>query len=742
MKHIQHLSATLFITGVFCMTTGSSYAQQRSDSTQLRKVKELIPVEVRGIRVNNKAPYAVANLDSQAISQSNGVQDIPYLLNQTPSVTITSDAGAGVGYTGIRIRGTDASRINFTMNGIPINDAESQAAIFVDFPDILGSTNSIQIQRGVGSSTNGSGAFGASVNMMNITQPEKPYASISSAMGSFNTFKNALKVGTGKLNNGFQFDLRLSKITSDGYIDRSSSDLKSLQFIAGWRSKDEKTSLKFNLLLGKEKTGQAWNGVPEDSLKTNRRFNGLGLMENGNYYKDQTDNYLQNYYQLFFNHQFNKNWNANIALFLTRGKGFYNEYRPADAFEDYYRMPFVTPKGDTFTTTNLTRQLWLDNYFYGATYSLNYQKNKTQINIGGSANRYDGKHYGFITWADYGFPVDYRWYNLTANKSDYSIYGKWQQQIGYQLYLFGDLQYRHIDYRMNGFRKNPTLDPVVTYNFINPKIGLSYIRNHAYNRMSKLYASLAVAHKEPNRDDFEASPNELPSPEVLYDAELGYEFHAQNWQMGINGYYMYYHNQLILTGKINDVGTYTRQNVPESYRAGLELTASYQPIPMLNFNANATVSQNKIRNFHEYIDNYDEGGQKENIYNLTDIAFSPKFIAFGSATLEPFEGKWHNHRLFFDIVGKYISRQYLDNTSNKNRSINPYSIANLQIRYTIKTSFLKEAGLSLSLNNIFNKKYEANGYTFSYYSDGKLNTENYYFPQAGTNIILGLQINF
>lgn len=741
MKHIQIVPFATLLTGSFCLFANFSLAQN-SDTNRLKSPTELIPVEVRGIRVNNHAPYAVANIDSQMINQSNGVQDIPYLLNQTPSVNITSDAGAGVGYTGLRIRGTDASRINFTINGIPVNDAESQAAIFVDFPDILGSTNAIQIQRGVGASTNGSGAFGASVNMSNISQGAKPYAGISSAVGSFNTLKNSIKAGTGKLKGGFQFDLRLSKITSDGYIERSSSDLKSLQFIAGWTSKDNRTSLKFNLLTGKEKTGQAWNGVPEDSLKTNRQYNGLGLMENGKYYDDQTDNYQQDYYQLFLNHQFSSNWDGHIALFLTRGKGFYNEYRQDESFSDYYVPPFITDAGDTFKTTNLTRKMWLDNYFYGATYGLNYHKEKTQINLGGSISRYDGKHYGFVTWADYGFPADYRWYHLTAYKNDYSLYAKWQQQFGYHLYLFADVQYRRVDYQMNGFRKNPELKPEVHYNFVNPKIGLSYIFNHTGNRMSKAFASFALAHKEPNRDDFEASTDELPKPEVLYDVEVGYEYHAHNWQMGLNGYYMYYQDQLILTGKINDVGTYTRQNVPVSFRSGMEWTASYKPVPVLSLMANATFSQNKIKDFHEFIDDYDDGGQKENLYASTDIAFSPNFIAYVQASIEPFSGKWQNKHLFMDVIGKHVSRQFLDNTSNKDRSINPYSLANLRFRYTMKTSFLKELGLSLSLNNVLNKKYESNGYTFSYYDGGKLNTENYYFPQAGFNFIFGLQVNF
>lgn len=742
MKHIHKLPFAVFITGVFCLGTATTEAQQSTDSIPVKYQRELIPIEIKGIRVNNKAPYAVSNLDSQAIQNANGVQDIPYLLNQTPSVTISSDAGAGVGYTGIRIRGTDASRINFTMNGIPVNDAESQAAIFVDFPDILGTTNSIQIQRGVGSSTNGAGAFGASINLSNITQHGKPYASLSSAVGSFHTFKNAITAGTGKLKGGFQFDLRLSKITSDGYIDRSSSNLKSLQFTAGWFSKNEKTSLKFNLLTGMEKTGQAWNGVPEDSLATNRQYNDLGLMENGQYYNNQTDNYQQDYYQLFFNQRLSTYWNLNIALFLTRGKGFYNEYRLGDAFSDYNKAPFMTTNGDTLKTTNLIRQLWLDNYFYGTTYDLNYKKNKTQFNIGGSITRYDGKHYGFVTWADYGFPADYRWYNLTAFKSDYSVYSKWQQQLGYSLYLFGDLQYRHIDYQMNGFRENRELKPDVHYNFLNPKLGISYTFAHAHNAMSKVYASIAIAHKEPNRDDFEASVNDLPSPEVLYDAEMGYEYHTAKWEMSLNGYYMYYHNQLILTGKINDVGSYTRQNVPVSYRTGLEWTASYKPIQTLTFNANATFSENRIKNFHEFIDNYDEGDQKENIYSSSDIAFSPDLIAYLSATFEPFADYLQNQDFFVDIIGKYVSRQYLDNTSNDARSIHPYSLANIRLRYAIKTGLFKDVELSLSLNNIFNKKYVSNGYTFSYYDGGKLNTENYYFPQAGFNILFGLKVNF
>jgi iron complex outermembrane receptor protein len=739
MIKVQPKTALLF-SALF--STIASFAQEADSTKKPIARQELIPVEIRGVRVNDKSPYAVSNLNEKDIRIQNLGQDIPYLLNQTPSVVINSDGGAGVGYTGMRIRGTDASRINFTINGIPVNDAESQAAIFVDFPDLLSSTNSIQIQRGVGSSTNGSGAFGASVNLSNLQQSKKAFAEVNNSFGSFNTWKHTVRAGTGLLKGGFQFDVRASKISSDGYIERSSADLKSLQFIAGWTSKDEKTALRFNLFTGKEKTGQAWNGVKEDSLTTNRRFNSLGLKANGTYYDDQTDNYQQDYYQLFFDHKFNEFWSLNAALFLTRGKGFYNEYRLGENLSDYGLPAFTTPAGDTFASTNLTRRLWLDNYYYGGIFSLVYQKNKTQFILGGGYNRYDAKHYGFVTWADYGVPDNYRWYNLTAHKGDFNIYAKLQQQIGENWYAFGDLQYRKVNYEINGFRKNLTLMPRADFNFFNPKAGISYITTHANNAESKAYASFAVANKEPNRDDFEASPAQQPKAESLYDGELGYQYRSTIWEAGANFYYMYYRNQLIPTGKINDVGTATRTNTPKSYRTGLELTAAVRPAAWLRLQANATISRNKIIDFEEYIDDYDSGEQILNKYEESNIAFAPGLIAGGTATIEPFAKLLKQQQFYVDIIGKYVGRQYLDNTQNESRSINPYGLCDLRLRYTVQTSFVKELGISLALNNVLNKKYEANGYTFSYKYDGVLTTENYYFPQAGFNFLLGVNIRF
>lgn len=743
MKHMNQYTtpAAVLLLGALSLPV-CSLAQETDSASGAGRRQELIPVEIRAVRVNEKTPYAVSNLNEKDIRTQNLGQDIPYILNQTPSIVISSDAGAGVGYTGMRIRGTDASRINFTINGIPVNDAESQAALFVDFPDLLSSTQSIQVQRGVGSSTNGAGAFGASVNLSNLKQDKTAFAEVNNTYGSFNTWKHTIRAGSGLLKGGFQFDVRASKISSDGYIERSASDLKSLQFLAGWTSKDENTSVRFNLFTGTEKTGQAWNGVPETMLGTNRRFNGLGLKRDGSYYNDQTDNYQQDYYQLFFDHKFDDSWSAHAGLFLTRGKGFYNEYRKGEAFADYGLPNYTTPTGDTAKTTDLTRRLWLDNYYYGAVYSATYQQNKTQLILGGAYTRYDAKHYGFVTWADYGVPVDYRWYNLTAYKRDFNIYAKLQQQVAQHWFLFGDLQYRRVSYEINGFRKNPTLHPSVDYNFVNPKAGLSYITQHGNGAESKAYASFAVANKEPNRDDFEASPTALPKHESLYDAELGYQYRGNKWEAGANLYYMNYRNQLILTGKINDVGTYTRSNADKSYRAGIELTAGVRPAPWLQLQANATLSQNKILDFNEYIDDYDAGGQILNHYDKTDIAFSPNIIAGGSATLEPLRKMLQHQQFFIDLLGKYVGRQYLDNTANKARSINAYSLCDLRLRYTVQTSFVKELGISLALNNVLDKKYEANGYTFSYKSDGTIATENYYFPQAGFNFLLGVSIRW
>jgi len=738
MKPIQSLIAGVLLLNALPLQV----LAQDSSRVDTLHAATLMPVEVKAVRVSDNSPFALTNLNEEHIRRNNTGRDIPYLLDQTPSVVVNSDAGTGIGYTDMRIRGTDNARINFTLNGIPLNDAESQGAFFVDFPDLMSSTQSIQVQRGVGSSTNGSGAFGASVNISNLEQSEEATAMLYNSYGSFQTWHNLLRAGTGKLKSGFQFDLRLSRQTSDGYIERSYAQLKSMQFLAGWHSKNNKTQLKFNLLSGTERTGQAWNGVPEDSLNTNRRYNELGIKPDGSYYDDQSDNYRQDYYQLFLHQQINTCWKLNGALFLTRGKGFYNEFKQDEYFSDYGLPDFITPSGDTFSQTNITRKLWLDNYYYGLTGSAVYHKNQTELIIGGSALQYDGRHYGDVTWADYGMPNDYRWYDLNAFKTDLNLYAKWQQRLWKGWCLFADVQLRDVQYTLNGFRKNPTIRIKDHVTFLNPKAGISYLKSHAGGAQSKAYLSFALAGKEPNRDDFEAAPNDLPVPEKLYDAEAGYQFRKPGLDMNAGLYYMYYTDQLIATGKINDVGAYTRTNVPGSYRAGIELSAQVKAADWLLAFGNATFSKNKIDHFTEYYDDYDEGGQVSVAHTNTDIALSPNTIVMAGITLMPFATMPKTQDLQISFNGKYIGRQYLDNTSDINRSISAYTVVNTQIQYRLPLKWVNELGLTLSLNNIFNTKYESKGYTYSYLYEGAITTANYYFPQAGFNWMFGLSLKW
>jgi len=746
----------LFISSCLVVAAQCSFAQKDSATVRADSFYLLSPVEVRSLRLSSRAPFATSNIHSAELQKQNLGQNMPYLLNQTPSLVVNSDDGVGVGYSSLRIRGTDMTRINVTMNGIPVNDAESQAAIFVDLPDLASSTTTVQIQRGVGASTNGSGAFGGSINISNLEQSKTAGVAVSNSYGSFNTWKHTLQAGTGLLKSGFQFDVRLSKLSSSGFIDRASSDLLAAHVIGSWTSKNEATNIKFNYLTGKERTGQAWNGLgvvfsdqdqpvnyQKELEKQGRNTNTLGEIREGVYYKDQTDNYWQDYYQLFLNQKIRNNWLLNVGTFLTRGKGYYNEYKKNEAFADYGLPNYVKTPGDTLRKVNLTRQLWLDNYYYGTVFSTAYNTAATNFVFGGAYTRYNAKHYGFVKWADYGVPLDHRWYNLTAFKNDFNLYAKLQQELLTNLYGFADLQYRNVVYTLNGFRKSPTLPSIEnTYHFFNPKAGLSYFIAHGNNASSKVYASYALANKEPNRDDFEASEQEKPRAERMQDIEAGYQYNTPVFQAGVNGYYMDYKDQLILTGKINDVGAYARTNVPDSYRAGLEFSAGLKPLSWLQLSANATFSKNKIKAITQYGDDYDNGGQVSAAYRNTDIAFSPNTIAGASLTLEPLYRITGDHHFFIDLLEKYVSRQYLDNASDKNKSINPYALTDLRLRYQAGSRTFRNIGILLMVNNLLDKKYENNGYTFGYRADGAMVTENYYFPQAGINWNIGLSFGF
>jgi iron complex outermembrane receptor protein len=707
------------------------------DVTLAHNAYFLEPLEVRSLRASERAPFAKTNISKQEIAKNNLGQDLPFLLNQTPGVVINSDAGNGIGYTGIRIRGSDATRINVTINGIPYNDAESQGSYFVDLPDIASSVHSIQIQRGVGTSSNGAGAFGASINLSTNEFNEAPYGEINNSYGSFNSWKNTVKAGSGLINDHFTVDARLSRISSNGFIDRASTDLKSAYFSTAYIAK--KSSIRFNYFSGLEKTYQAWNGVPESLLKTNRTYNSAGNERPGEPYNNETDNYQQDHFQLFFNHAFNDHLTFNTGLFLIKGKGYYEQYKGFVAEQaagstsstrfSSYGLPNAIFGTDTIKNTDLVRQLWLDNDYYGQILSLQYKKNKDQLTVGGGWNKYDGKHYGEIIWAAVGVPKNYRYYDLDAVKTDVNAYTKWERSLSNKFTLYADLQFRKVHYNMKGFRNNPSIFVKRDFNFVNPKAGFSY----NYNGVNA-FVSYALANKEPNRNDFEAGVVNQPKAETLHDFEAGIEKRFSQFSYGATGYYMLYKNQLILTGQINDVGSYTRVNVPNSYRLGVELQGKALVATWMNAAANLSLSRNKITNSPEYLDDYDNGGQVLISHKNADISFSPSVTSAVTINLIPVKN------VEISLLGKYVSRQYLDNTSDLRRSLQPYFVQDIRGTYTIKNKLFKELSLVAALYNVLNKKYEPNGYTFSYIYGGKTTTENFYFPMAGTNFMAAINI--
>jgi iron complex outermembrane receptor protein len=716
---MKKIITLLVLTGIFV----STFSQDKKSDTVL-----LQPIEIKAVRANDKAPFTKTNLTKKDIEKVNLGQDLPFILNQIPSVVINSDAGNGVGYTGIRIRGTDATRINMTINGIPYNDAESQGIYFVDLPDIVSSVNSIQVQRGVGTSSNGAGAFGATLNLSTNEINDSMYVELNNSYGSFNTWKHTLKVGSGLLGKHFTIDGRGSLINSDGYVDRASTDLKSFYVSTAYLSSTN--SLRLNIFSGKEKTYQAWYGIPKNYLNTNRTYNSAGTTKPGEPYDNETDNYRQTHYQLFYNQKISSHWAFNAAVFFSRGYGYYEQYKTGQKFKSY-GLPDYNNGTTVISKTNLIRQLWLDNNFYGTIFSLQHQNSKSQFTLGGGWNKYDGKHYGIVTWAQVGFPKDHRYYNVPAYKQDFNIYSKLQQELNQHWTGFADIQARGIKYNIKGFKNNPQLIINKNYLFINPKVGITYNKNDY-----QAYVSYSMAGKEPNRDDFQAGINQQPKAEILHDIEIGTEKKTAHSSYGATGFYMYYHNQLVLTGKINDVGAYTRTNTPASYRLGIELQGKANLSSWLNTSGNIAFSKNKIKNFTEFIDDYDNGGQKTFNYTNSDISFSPNIAAAATVNFIPLQ----NTEL--SLLSKYVGKQFLDNTSNGNRSLNPFYIQDARLSYKLNNKIPKEINFIFQVNNIFNKKYEPNGYTFSYYSSGSFTTENYYFPMAGTNFMAAINIKF
>ncbi|MCK8495714.1 TonB-dependent receptor [Spirosoma sp. RP8] len=722
------LSLRVSLLGYEPQTQAINLSQSTTVTVSLRKTAVTVDeVVVSATRANQKSAIAYTDVSRQYLNKLNLGQDIPQLLNFTPSIVTTSDAGAGVGYTGIRIRGSDATRVNVTLNGIPYNDAESQGTFFVNMPDFASSVSSIQIQRGVGTSTNGAGAFGASVNIQTNKLEEKPYAETNISAGSFGTRKVNVLAGTGLINNHFVLDARLSKIYSDGYVDRAFSDLRSFYVSGGYYTK--KSFFRLNIFSGQEQTYQSWGGVPENLLKTNRTYNVYT-------YDNETDNYQQDNYQLIASHELSRNWRLNVSAFYTKGKGYYEQYRPNDRFSNY-GLPNVVIGDSTISRTDIIRRRWLNNDFYGTVFSLDYNSfGKLTANIGGGWNNYQGGHYGEVIWARIAGNTNIRdrYYNDDATKRDLNLYAKAFYQFSKPLNGFVDVQVRQIDYSFLGFNsqlQNVQQDAKLT--FFNPKAGLTYVLNDR----STVYASVGVGHREPNRDDYtQSTPESRPKAERLIDYEAGYKLQTERLAFTVNGYYMTYRNQLVLSGQLNDVGAYNRVNIPVSYRAGIELEAGARLAKQLRWNVNATFSRNKVRNFTEYLDNFDNGQQESRQYSETDISFSPNVIAGSQLLFTPAKG------LELGLLSKYVGKQYLDNTSNVSRQLNSYFTNDIRLIYSLKPKFAQEIAFTLLLNNVLNELYESNGYTYAYISEGRVTADNGYYPQAGRNFLAGIRVRF
>ncbi|MCF0071471.1 TonB-dependent receptor [Dyadobacter sp. CY261] len=710
-------------------------------------------VIINATRVNDKSGMAYTNVTAAQIDKQNLGQDLPVLLNFSPSLVSTSDAGGGVGYTGIRIRGSDATRINVTVNGIPYNDAESQGVFWVNMPDFASSVSSIQIQRGVGTSTNGAGAFGASVNINTNAFREEPYAELNNSYGSFNTFKNTLKVGSGLIKDKFTFDARLSRVSSDGFVDRASSELHSYYLSGGYFGK--KSFVRVNVFSGKERTYQSWNGVPEAKLRGDRQGilayidrNGLGEKDaqnllnsddrtyNSYTYKNEVDNYRQDHYQIVSSHNLSNKLTFNLNAFLVRGLGYYEQYRTADEYSKY-NLPNVTIGSDTLTSTDLIRRRWLDNYFYGTTFSFDYNSfKKLTASFGGGWNQYDGDHYGQIIWARNAGSIEneHQYYFSTGKKKDFNLYGKIYYAFTDQLTAFADLQYRRVSHAIHGTDNDLVqLAFDQSYSFFNPKAGLTY----QLAEQSSVYASYSIGNREPNRDDFTSSTaNLFPKNERLQNVEAGFRTQQGKWAFAANYYLMDYKNQLVLTGQINDVGSSVRVNVPKSYRTGIELEGAVVFNRFLKWNANVTFSQNKIKNFTEYIVDYDNGGYKTVDHGKSDISFSPDVIAGSQFTYSL------RKNLELALLTKYVGNQYLDNTSTETRKLDAYLTNDIRLSWTIKPTWAKEIAFNLLVNNVLDKKFESNGYTYGYIAGGALTQENFYFPQAGRNFLVGVNFRF
>jgi iron complex outermembrane receptor protein len=717
---------------IFLLSAGILQAQEKLQDTI--KIQALEQVYLNGVRVAADSPITHSNLSKQDLAKRNLGQDIPLLLNYLPGVVTTSDAGAGVGYTGIRVRGSDATRVNVTINGIPYNDSESQGTFWVNLPDFASSIESLQLQRGVGTSTNGSGSFGASLNIATDRYSKEAYAQIANSFGSFNTRKHSVKFSTGVLNDKVEISGRVSNITSNGFIDRAASDLKSY-FLQG-SYKTDNTFIKALVFGGREITYQSWFGIDEQTLIINPTFNPAGLYtdEDGTvrFHQNQVDDYDQDHYQLFWNERFNNNWNTSMTLNYTKGSGFFEEYKE-DAALDFHGLLPVTIDGETSDISDLVRRRWLENNFYALSANANYKDENWDTTTGVFYSYYQGLHFGEVIWATNftGANLGDRYYDGTGDKHEFTAFSKATYKLTNSLSFFGDLQMRVVNYKTAGLtsdKVNMVVDE--QYEFFNPKFGASYTLNQG----NQLYVSYGRASREPRRSDFEQG---VFTPEILDDYELGWRFSGKNITLSTNLYYMDYKDQLVLTGQLDDSGGFIRETSGNSYRAGLEVEADFKVLKQLHVRPNIALSSNKNEDFTTSKD-----GELVNL-GTTNISFSPSFIAGNSIDYSPLEN------LQVALLSKYVGQQYMGNIDSQTSKLDAYFLNDFNINYTItKLSFAKSLVLQGLVNNIFDIKYISNGYFYTYDDDfttpGTVTTIEGagFYPQAGINFLVGATLTF
>lgn len=737
-KTTKTVSFSLFLLLFY---TFSLIGQPLSDSAVLT------PVVIQATRAGSNSSVPHTNIKAEAISRSYQAQDIPFLLSGVPSLIETSDAGAGVGYTGLRIRGSDPTRVNVTINGVPLNDAESQAVYWVNLPDLAASAKEIQVQRGVGSSTNGAGAFGATVNLDLSGVTQEPEAALVNSVGSYGLRKHSLSLNSGLFaQKRLSFSARLSQIQSEGYVDRASAELRSTHISASYIG--SKQSLQGHLLWGREKTYQAWYGLPAQYYDAGilRTHNVAGTERPGAPHPNEIDHYTQRHHLLHYRRQLRRQVMLQLNGHYTRGYGYYEQYKARQEFSAY-RLPH-SAAGDSIG--DLIRRRWLDNHFYGITWAMIAPVRAHKLTLGGAVSRYTGRHFGTTIWTQYyapETPVEY--YSNNARKDDANLFIQWGKKIGHRLNLDVDLQYRQVWYHFLGYNiVGENVTQTATLPFFNPKAGFQYALNSRFNWT--FFAGMA--HREPNRDDYtQSSPDSRPKAERLYNIENAIKVRGRHWQAQVNGFGMYYRDQLVLDGRINDVGAYIRTNVPKSYRAGVEIEGRYRPTTQWEWNANMTFSRNKVVEWTEYRDNWDTGAQASYTWKQTDLAFSPNFL--GRIEITRY---WGAHQPFsLTWASKWVGKQYLDNTGSAFTQLNAYNFSDLRVNYAHSWKHLSLQCIA-SVNNITNTRYASNGWIYRFQSAGydprpedlyarKESGDDYhlagYFPQAGRNYMMTVKIS-